>query len=66
MNEEYLKLVKYVGAASDLAEAIEVDIKSKSRTVSTETVLALSKFVAAAHSVKKMLDTVESSRIKLN
>lgn len=66
MNESYLKLIKYVNAATDMAESLERDIKAKDRKVSNDTVLALSKFVAAANSVQKMLDQVERDTVKLN
>lgn len=66
MSKEYIKLVKYVNAATDLAEAIEADIKSKNRRVSNKTVSALSSFIAAAHAVQKLIDQVQASSVKLN
>ncbi len=66
MSEDYQKLVKYVGAAHDLAESIEADIKNKTRKISSKTVLALSKFVTASHAIQNMLDHVEAANIKLN
>lgn len=65
MNPDYLKLVRYVNAATDMAEALEADIKSKSRKVSDKTILALSKFISAAHAVQKLLDEVEATKVKL-
>jgi hypothetical protein len=58
-------LTKYVNAASDLAEALEVDIK-KGNKISTETVLRLSKFVAAAKAVSSLLDDLDAVGVKLN
>lgn len=66
MTEDYIKLIKYVNCASDLAEFVRKDIQSKSRKVSNDTVLALSKFISAAGAVETMLDFVESKRVKLN
>ncbi len=66
MNEDYVKLVKYVNAAHDLSEAVVADIKTKGRKVSDKTVLALGKFTTAAFAIQNMLDHVEAQNIKLN
>lgn len=65
-NPEYMKLVRYVNAATDLAEAIERDVKAKNRKVSNDTVIKLSKFTMAANLIQKMLDQVEQTNYKLN
>jgi hypothetical protein len=66
MSEEYLKLVKYVNAATDLAESVEADIKRKGAKVSNDTVLRLGKFVAAAHAINNMLEHVKSLNETIN
>lgn len=57
-SQLYLKLVNYVHAATDLAEAVEADIKA-GRKMSSKTVLALSKFAAAAGRFKNVTDTLK-------
>lgn len=65
MNENYLKLVRYVNAASEMAESLTKDIKA-GKAISNETVLAVSRFISASSSIQKMLDQVESDKVKLN
>lgn len=62
---EYAKIVKYVNAAADLAEAIQKDIK-KSDRYTTETIHALAKFFRASKDVTKFIDMVEKDSVKLN
>lgn len=64
-NPEYMKLVKYVNAASDLAESVTRDIK-KGKKISSQTVVHLSKFVTASHLVQKMIDQIEQTNYNLN
>lgn len=55
MDDTLQKLVTYVNAAADLAEALESDIK-RDQKVSSKTVVALSRFVSAAHTFKAVTE----------
>lgn len=66
MSKEFDDIVKYVDCAACLADAVEADVKSKGRKISSATVLALSKFITAAAVLQPLLDTAEASRVKLN
>ncbi len=66
MSPELRQIIAYVDAASDLAEQVTADLKTKDRKVSDETVLKLSKFIAKAGAFQKLLDSVEAARVKLN
>ncbi len=55
------ELLKYVDAANMLAACVEMDIKG-AKKISSDTVLALSKFVAAAHRIKQLSDALEAGR----
>jgi len=52
-------LIEYVGTASDLAESLQGDIRSGKRTYSNETIVKLSKFVAAAERFRHILDLID-------
>jgi hypothetical protein len=54
-------LLKYVDAANMMAATLEMDIK-KGRTISSDTVVALSKFIAAAMHIKSLSDALEEGR----
>lgn len=64
MNKAFLDLTKYVNAGADLAESIAADIQAGSK-ITSKTVLALSKFSAAARDVSNMLDDMDDTDIKL-
>lgn len=59
------KLIKYVDAASNMAESITSDIKNKGM-ISNDTVLYVSKFIAAAQFIEKELDMLQKKGLKLN
>ncbi len=66
MPKETLKikesdLLRYVDAVNMLAANVELDIK-KGKKVSSDTVLALSKFLSAAHNIKGLSDALEEGR----
>lgn len=63
--DTYQRLVLYVNAASDLAESVATDIKA-GREYSNVTVLKLSRFVAAAHYMDKMIKHINANNAKLN
>lgn len=64
---DYMRLVRYVDAACNLAESVTADIKgSKSPKISNETVINLSKFYAASQAVQKLLDMVEKDKVQVN
>lgn len=65
LDPNLIKLSKYVNAAADLAEGLEADIKL-GKTVSSRTILNLSKFITAAVEVEKMLDMFRAEGVKLN
>ena len=58
-QNDRIHLIEYVGAASDLAESLQGDIKSGKRTYSNETIIKLSKFVAAAERFRHILDLID-------
>lgn len=65
MTPDYLKLIKYVNCASELAESLQGDIK-RGEKVTSNTVVKLSKFIAAAQAIQNLLDQVQVDTIKLN
>lgn len=65
----YDKLVAYINAATDLAEAAQADLKRKSKgspIYSTSTILALNKFQKTALEMKNIIDHVNEKALKLN
>lgn len=62
---DYSDILAYVEAASTLAESLERDI-TKGPRISTNSIVALSKFTSAAKNVKPLLDMVEVDKLKLN
>lgn len=64
-QQEYLCLQLYVNKATDLAEAVQSDIKA-GKKISTETILALAKFIKAADNVKGMLSIITEIDSTLN
>jgi hypothetical protein len=65
MDLELLNLTKYVDAVAELAATLESDIKAGDK-ISSKTVLALSKLVAAARTVERSLSIVEHGKQKYN
>ncbi len=59
-----IDIVRYVDAASTLAESVTRDLKSA--RISNETVLHLSKFYKASKAVQELLDIVEQDRNQIN
>ncbi len=55
----------YVDAANRLALALEKDLKS-GNVISNHTIIALSKFIAASQSMRKVVDMLESNKVKYN
>jgi len=67
-NSEYQKLLKYVYAAADLADAMAKDLtkgRGKAR-YTDQTVIALSKFVSEHNSFQKLVDQIQKSNVQLN
>lgn len=64
-DADYAKVVAYVDAAATLCEYLSKDIKN-GKVVTNETVVALSRFVAATHRVAFFLDKIESLKTNLN
>lgn len=62
---DYIKIVKYVNAAADLAEAMQADIK-KGDKYTTKTITALARFFRASQEVTKFFDMVEKDNVQLN
>lgn len=62
---EYIKIVKYVNAAADLAEAMQADVR-KGDKYTTRTITALARFFASAQALTKFLDMIEKDNVKLN
>ncbi len=54
-------LLKYVDAVNMLAANVEMDIK-KGKSISSDTVLALSKLVSAATRIKSLSEALEEGR----
>lgn len=67
-NSEYQKLLRYVYAAADFADSATKDLtKGRGKAkYSTETVLALSKFIAEHNSFNKLIDEVQKNNVRLN
>lgn len=65
MSNSYQRLVDYVEAATDLAEAAREDLLVGD-SYSDDTVGALSRFVAASFNMKDLLDQIEDKNLKLN
>ena len=65
MSKDFIKLVQYVNAASDLAEQCQKDIKN-GKKYTTETVSKLGKFIIIANSFQTVLDEVQKTNIRLN
>lgn len=67
LKVDYMRLINYVDAASNLAEGIAADIKSsKSPSISNETVVNLAKFYRAARNVQELRDMVETDKTRIN
>lgn len=64
MNEQLIKLTKYVNAAADLAEGVERDIKN-GKKISPDTVHRLAKFVTTAKNAASMWDELVDTDVKL-
>jgi hypothetical protein len=64
-NPQYIKLRRYVDAASDLAEQVTKDVKKGSK-ITNDTVLKLSKFYAAAERIKKEIAILQDIPDDLN
>jgi len=62
---DYIKIVKYVNASADLAEAMQADIK-KGDKYTTKTITALARFFRASQEVTKFIDMVEKDNVQLN
>lgn len=65
MKKEYIEIINYVTAASNLAEQLQGDI-IKGDKISIETIVLLSKFHSAANKMSKLIDMVNQSRVQLN
>lgn len=60
-------LSDFMEAAADLAESIMLDIKeSENRTISLETIQALSQFADTAEKLTAFITTLQLSKVKLN
>lgn len=60
-------LSEFMEAAADLAESIMLDIKeSENRTISLETIQALTAFADSAEKLTTFITALQSSKIKLN
>ncbi len=66
MDQNYLKLIKYVGAAADLAEGLTATLKSGKDRITSETIVNLSKFYSASEAVQKILDVIEKDKVSIN
>ncbi len=64
MDRELAKISKYVNAGADLAESLEVDIRA-GKKITSQTVLNLSKFIAAAQEVSKLWEKLLEEETKL-
>lgn len=64
MDTELTKISKYVNAGADLAESLEADIRA-GKKITSQTVLNLSKFIAAAKEVSKLWETMSNEKNKL-
>lgn len=62
MTPERLKIINYVGAASDLAETLKRNLESKKQKITSETVVCLAKFYKAANDMKDLLDVLEADK----
>lgn len=63
MNPDLKKLTAYVNAVSDLAESVERDIKNGNK-ISSDTVLRLSKLIAAVNKVASLIDNLHINDLK--
>lgn len=66
MDQNYVKLIRYVGAASDLAEGLTAALKAGHTVITSETIVNLSKFYAASEAVQKILDVIERDKVSIN
>jgi hypothetical protein len=64
-SETILLLGLYFDEVADLAISIEKDIKN-GRTISSGTVLALSKTIAAGQRINKFVDYIDKTKVKIN
>lgn len=64
MNESLAQLTKYVNCATDLAEALQRDLKNGTK-ISDDTVMKLAKFISAANAAGHLLDNVLETDVKL-
>ena len=55
----------YFDVVADLAISIENDIKN-GKTISSDTVLALSKTIAAGQRINKFVDYIDKTKVKTN
>jgi len=65
MNEEYARLLRYVHAASDLADSCRKDIKA-GKVYTSDTVVLLAKFIKAAEEFNKTLANLNKTNETLN
>ena len=66
LEVNYIDVVMYVNCASDLAEAIQKDLKNSKRAYSSATMVALAKFIKSAEAIQKTLDMIRKDGIELN
>lgn len=59
MDNVVQAMCAYMDAANELAANIEADVKSKGRTISSGTVLALSKLISVGGRLDKVLSVIE-------
>lgn len=65
MHPDFVKLNNYVTCVEMLTRSVEADIKN-GKQISSETVLRLSKLVAATSAVSNLLDVLDKNNSQLN
>lgn len=65
MNPDFIRLNNYVTCVEMLAKSVENDIKD-GKTISDNTVLRLSKLIAATAAVSNLLDVLDKDNSQLN
>lgn len=65
MDATQRALAIYVNRASDLAEAVRLDIQKKGY-ISTKTILALNAFIVAANNIKDLTEQLDIINESLN
>lgn len=66
MDKNLLLLLNYVNAATDLAESVEANMATKNKKLTSETIVAVSRFRAAAERFQKIIDQLHKTNVKLN